>query len=1100
MKKIFLTMFVLVQSLLCFAADNTSARKFTHPGSIYSNEDIANVKKHVDAKEQPWLSEWDALVAAYGNADYVANGNTEIGGSGGNRQRACRDAWAAMYNAIIWRVRGSDANAQCAVRILNAWGSKCVSAKDELFQFPCLNMCIAAECLREESGIFYGGWAEADRNKFMNMVRNVFVPALRRQTYNRLPSWSAPAMAGLMAAGILLDDANIYAEALNDVMASNGTKSGNIYKAVGNNGQIWEMGRDNVHAMLCVDNLVRMAQMTWNQGDDLWAAGDNRILKGVDYWCGYNSGHTDLPWNVIPSAEDGNYRWFYVSKHDNAFRLRPDGANYELAFHHYKEVMNMDESNYPYLSRFTKLGRPECTYHTLMYTRSLETSPLTSEKPQKPLGIKAVACKGFNTILWNHAANDDARDYYVFRSMDGTTWNEIYHATYHTGNFINDYNVEEGCNYFYKVRFENYAGLGPMSDVCSCLVKEQGDSLADGWKVASVSGKIPASATYSNNNHGSFTLKGGGREIYYGDDGCGFLYYTMNGDGCITARIINCFGYQNGLMMRQSLSSGARMAALKLGGKGGRYLEMWNRVNTSDGKPTVLLGSDYTHTPFWMRLERKGNVFTSYVSRDGSVWEKVASQTLAMSTGDYYAGVFVCNDKNTTGGALTINVDNVSVVNGLQQKASAPSALKAEAKSCSRINLSWNKDDGADSYTIIRYNQNTNEGVMVAESLASTTFSDTHLDPNTSYRYAVMSENWSGMSVDTAFVEQSTLQPSMHTKPVVSVVQNTLNSAKVVWNGQEEAFSYSLYRSSSKDGAMELMADDLQDTSFVNNNLKSDSTYYYQLKAINSVGEVSSEVISVDIKKYSKLSSSYRMSDNALLVDFGHRVRGKCHFFVLKSLKNQSWKLIDAQVQVANSTDFENPINIGTINELVGKNYSAGIVTAVSDKYYRFLRILPKYSGLTAEDFNIQCYGDTIRLQVPKITFEDIPEKCCGAPDFNIIATSTSELPITFTSTDEAVATVSADGLVHIVGEGQCYIQANQAGDNVVWADAIIAKKRLIVTAAATGITTVSDRSQDIRSGVYDLQGRLVSSELHQGIPDGVYIFNGKKIIIRRVK
>lgn len=130
MKKFFLTMFVLLQSLLCFATDNTPARKFTHPGSLYSNEDIANVKKHIDAREQPWLSEWNNLVATYGNADYVANGNTEIGGSNGNRQRACRDAWAAMYNAIIWRVRGSDANAQCAAKILSAWGNKCVSAKE----------------------------------------------------------------------------------------------------------------------------------------------------------------------------------------------------------------------------------------------------------------------------------------------------------------------------------------------------------------------------------------------------------------------------------------------------------------------------------------------------------------------------------------------------------------------------------------------------------------------------------------------------------------------------------------------------------------------------------------------------------------------------------------------------------------------------------------------------------------------------------------------------------------------------------------------------------------------------------------------------------
>lgn len=1099
MKKTILFILVFVQSILCFAADgnDASARVFTHPGAIISNEDLENMKRHIDTKEDPWYTEWNALLAAYGSGNYEAAGNTEIGGSGGNRQRACRDALAAMYNAIIWRVQGSDENARCAARILTAWGNKCVNAKDELFQFPCLDMCIAAECLRNADGSFYREWQETDRNKFLKMVRNVFVPALRGQTYNRLPSWSAPAMAGLMAAGILLDDEAIYKEALNDVMSATGTKSGNIYKAVGNNGQVWEMGRDNVHAMLCVDDLVRMAQMAWNQGDDLWAAGDNRILKGVDYWCGYNSGHTEIPWNVIPSAEDGNYRWFYVSQHDNAFRLRPDGTNYELAFHHYKEVAKMDESQYPYLAKFTYLARPEANYHTLIYSRSIETSPLFKEKPHKPEGVKVVACKGFNTISWNHAIADDARDYYVYRSVDGVKWNEIYHATYHTGNYINDSNVEEGCTYYYKVRFENYAGLSEMSDVCSCLVKAQSDSLPAGWQVASVSGKIPASAKYSADNHGSFTLNGGGREIYYGDDGCGFLYYTMNGDGCITARIINCSGYQNGLMMRQSLSSGARMVALKLGGKGGRYLEMWSRLNTGDGKPTMLLGSDYTHTPFWMRLERKGNVFTSYVSKDGIVWEKVATQTLSLGTGDYYAGVFVCNDKNTAGGSRTINVDHVTVENGKQQKALAPASLVAEAKSSSRINLKWNDVEGADSYTIIRYNQSTGESVVIAESLDSTAYSDTHLSPSTNYRYAVMSENWSGLSADTAFVEVSTLQLSQTSKPHVSVVQNSLTSTKIVWNMQDEATSYQLYRSATKDAPMELVAENLQDTTYFNNSLSNGTTYYYQVKAVNGIGEAVSDVISVELKKVPKITSTLSIDGDNIVLEYGRVVRGKCRFFILQSVNNQAWKLLGAKVQVSKDKDFADPVNIGTIEDIVPKGTSLGIATDVTDSYYHYLRIVPKYSGITKSDFTIQCYGDTIRLQMQKIEFADLPAKSVGDADFYAEATSTSGLPISFSSSDESVATITNEGLIHVVGEGKCYISASQSGDETIWAEATPIRKMLVVT-NTSGIDQKVVNNSNADDSVYDLNGCKVSSHMYQGIPKGIYIHKGKKIVVTK--
>ena len=175
MKRIFLSFMLSASVLLTTHAERT----FTHPGALVSNTEIANMKRHIEAKEQPWLSEWNALVSAYGGATYTAAANTEIGGSGGNRQRACRDAQAAFFNALIYRVRGTKSNAICAAKILSAWGNTCVSAKEELFQFPCLDMCTAAEFLREEDGSFYTGWAEDDRTNFMTMVRDVFVPALR---------------------------------------------------------------------------------------------------------------------------------------------------------------------------------------------------------------------------------------------------------------------------------------------------------------------------------------------------------------------------------------------------------------------------------------------------------------------------------------------------------------------------------------------------------------------------------------------------------------------------------------------------------------------------------------------------------------------------------------------------------------------------------------------------------------------------------------------------------------------------------------------------------------------------------------------------------
>lgn len=1077
MKKVsfILTMLMVMTTAL-------AERTFSHPGALVSNTEIANMKRHIEAKEQPWLSEWNALVRTYGAANYTAAPNIEIGGSGGNRQRACRDAQAAFYNALIWRVRGTEANARCAANILSAWGNTCTSAKEQLFQFPCLDMCTAAEFLRNEDGTFYSGWTEGNRNNFMAMVRTVFVPSLRSQVSNRLPSWSAPATAGLMAAGILLDDENIYEEALGYVMNQSSTKSTSIYKGIRDGGQVWEMGRDNVHAMLFVDDVVQMAQMAWNQGDDLYAAGDHRILKCVDYWCRYNSGHADAPWTVVPSAENSNYKWFYVSMHDNGFRLRPDGTNYECIYHHYKEVLKMDESEYPYLASFTKLARPEYEYGTLIYAESLKTSPLFTEKPAKPQNVRAVACKGYNIISWAHPATEDQRGYYIYRSTDAQTWTQIADVDYNTCNYINDSGIADGVTYYYKVRFRNYAGLGEMSEVCSCTAGITEPELPKGWKVASVSNKIHASATYSKANHNAFQLKGGGREIYYGDDGCGFLYYTFKGDGSITARITGGNGYQEGLMMRRTLTSGSQMAALKIGGTGGRYCEMWNRVNTNDGKPTMLLGSDYTHLGVWMRLERKGNVFTSYVSRDGVVWNKVANQTIAFEAGNYYAGIFVCNDKNTAGGERYINVDNVTIVNGEQQPAVAPTGLVAEVANSTRINLSWNAAEGADSYTLLRYNPMSQAYDIIAEGIREAAFSDSGLTPSTTYDYALLTENWSGMSTDTAKVSITTSILSQPASPQMTAAQNGLKSALLRWNAVDDAESYTIRRATEANGTFETIAEAVTANRYTDTNLMQGTTYYYQVCAVNAMGEAVSETTGTDIVKYTKIGSTITAANNTLTIDYGRNVRGRAYFIEVKASNGMSYQLKDASLQVALKSDFSDMQTVGTIDQLLKNATATGIPVTVSEGNCRYFRIVTaKGSTPDKGNFTISVYGDSIKLQTQTITLPATTvSMTLGDEDLDLGATTTSELPCTYTSKDESIATV-IDGRIHAVALGRVRITVSQPGDDTLWSEAVSKTVTLTVTEPTSVNTIHIDHAPSVQE-IYTLDGHKVNAPHASGI------------------
>lgn len=67
--------------------------------------------------------------------------------------------------------------------------------------------------------------------------------------------------------------------------------------------------------------------------------------------------------------------------------------------------------------------------------------------------------------------------------------------------------------------------------------------------------------------------------------------------------------------------------------------------------------------------------------------------------------------------------------------------------------------------------------------------------------------------------------------------------------------------------------------------------------------------------------------------------------------------------------------------------------------------------------------------RVPQtITFPIIGDQTFGAPDFNISATASSGLPVTYSAGPPSVCTISGN-TIHIVAAGACTVNANQAGN-----------------------------------------------------------------------
>jgi gliding motility-associated-like protein len=72
----------------------------------------------------------------------------------------------------------------------------------------------------------------------------------------------------------------------------------------------------------------------------------------------------------------------------------------------------------------------------------------------------------------------------------------------------------------------------------------------------------------------------------------------------------------------------------------------------------------------------------------------------------------------------------------------------------------------------------------------------------------------------------------------------------------------------------------------------------------------------------------------------------------------------------------------------------------------------------------------TVNKADQTITFNLLPDKTYGDPDFTIAATSSSGLPVSFSSDNPAVATVDGN-TVHLVSAGTATIRASQAGNNL---------------------------------------------------------------------
>jgi uncharacterized repeat protein (TIGR03806 family) len=152
--------------------------------------------------------------------------------------------------------------------------------------------------------------------------------------------------------------------------------------------------------------------------------------------------------------------------------------------------------------------------------------------------------------------------------------------------------------------------------------------LPKGWASLDIGAVgVGGEASYLN---GAFNLLASGGDIWENADAFHFVSRPLAGDGVIIARV-TAMQYTDpwakaGVMLREGDAPNARYAFLAMTGQGGSTLQS---RSATDG-PSASADGPEAKPPHWLKLARSGDVFTGYLSADGTNWVAAGSVTNAL--------------------------------------------------------------------------------------------------------------------------------------------------------------------------------------------------------------------------------------------------------------------------------------------------------------------------------------------------------------------------------------------------------------------------------------------------------------------------------------
>ncbi|MFC9386565.1 alginate lyase family protein [Streptomyces venezuelae] len=300
--------------------------RFRHPGVLVGGAQLAAVRRHVEAGEEPWTSAYEAMgESEYAALDYTPHPARTVACASNAGTDACvaerEDAIAAYTHALMWSVSGKAAHAAKAVEIMDAWSK---TVKEHTRDDADLQTAWSGSSWARAAEIVHAGypaWQGPAVQRFKWMLRKAYLPAVTARVPDYNGNWELAMTDAAIGMAVFLEDRTVFEDAVRRYRArvpayfylsSDGVlpkpPPGGTIDTADELATYWfgqrtyadglgqETCRNFMHIGYSLAATAHIAETAWHQGLDLYREEAERIGAALEFHARYQLGAAAPKW------------------------------------------------------------------------------------------------------------------------------------------------------------------------------------------------------------------------------------------------------------------------------------------------------------------------------------------------------------------------------------------------------------------------------------------------------------------------------------------------------------------------------------------------------------------------------------------------------------------------------------------------------------------------------------------------------------------------------------------------------------------------------------------------------------------------------------